>query len=217
MFSYVFKDTSRPEPLGKKRHSNYMTTNQDVRVTVKSLDAVYRNTKIAPGNGRIADGTPVARGETVSDQTDQKPEAQPESQPNGKAEKTEKDASKFNWVTERSSCSLPNVFKTLKVQVEEDVQTRNGLRPKNSPYEFSVADRGGDFTVLLEAKGEQRSVTFTLAAHAIQVRAGQGDKLFDVTLTFNDQGECKLNVDEKERDLWQVRRMALEDLFFVSY
>jgi hypothetical protein len=35
-----------------------------------------------------------------------------------------------------------------------------------------------------------------------------------VTLTFNYKGECKLNVNEKERELWQVRRMALEDLMF---
>jgi hypothetical protein len=141
----------------------------------------------------------------------------PEEKPPEPADKGEKDAPKFNWVTQRSACSLPSVFKTLKVQVDEDVQTRNGLRPNNAPYEFSVVDNGGDFTVLLEAKGEQRSVTFTLAAHAVQVRGDNGDKMFDVTLTFNEKGECKLNVDEKERDIWQVRRMALEDLFFVSY
>jgi hypothetical protein len=41
--------------------------------------------------------------------------------------------------------------------------------------------------------------------------------MFAVTLTFNDQGECQLNVNGEERDYWQVRRMALEDLMFHSY
>ena len=134
-----------------------------------------------------------------------------------KVEKVEKDASKFDWVTKRSLCSLPNVFRALRLEVEEDIKVRNALRPNNSPYEFSVAENGDDVTVLLEAKDGRKSVTFSLAEHAISVRGDDGDKMFDVTLTFNDQGECKLNVNEKECDLWQVRRMALEDLLFRGY
>lgn len=131
-----------------------------------------------------------------------------------KPEKAEKDAPKFDWVNERFLCSLPNVFKTLMLQVEEDVKIRNGLRPDNSPYEFSVTENGDHFTVLLQAQELQRSVIFSLAEHAILVRDGDGGKIFDVTLAFNDQGECKLKVNDQERDYWQVRRMALEDLMF---
>ena len=132
-------------------------------------------------------------------------------------DKVEKDKSKFDWVTKRSSCSLPNVFKTLRLQVEEDVKTRNALRPNNSPYEFSVEEKGDDFTVLLKARDVQRSVTFSRAAHAISVRGDKGNPMFEVTLTFNDEGECKLHVNQEERDLWQVRRMALEELLFRDY
>src|SRR5271156_6795725 len=85
-------------------------------------------------------------------------------------DKVEKDKPKFDWVTERSSCSLPKVFKELRLQIEEDVKTRNALRPNNSPYEFSVAESGNGFTVLLEAKDVHRSVVFGLAEHAISVR-----------------------------------------------
>jgi hypothetical protein len=133
------------------------------------------------------------------------------------SEKVEKDISKFDWVTARSSCSLPKVFKELMLQVEEDVKTRNALRPDNSPYEFSVAENGGDFVVLLEAKDLQRSVIFSLAEHAISVRDDKDNQMFDVTLTFNDKGECRLNVNGEGRDLWQVRRMALEGLLFGGY
>lgn len=129
-------------------------------------------------------------------------------------DKVEKDLSKFDWVTARSSCSLPKVFKDLRLQVGEDVKTRNALRPDNSPYEFSVGEDGGNFSVLLTAKDVRRSVIFSLAEHAILVGDDNGNQMFEVTLTFNGDGECRLNVNAKEQDLWQVRRMALEELLF---
>ena len=137
-------------------------------------------------------------------------------------DKAENDKSKFDWVTERSSCSLPRVFATLRQQVEEDIKIRNELRPKNSPYEFSVAEKGDDFTVILKAKDLEKSVTFSLAEHAILVRNDddndsahdKGKPMFQVTITFNDKGECKLHANEEQRDFWQVRRMALEGLLF---
>jgi hypothetical protein len=134
-----------------------------------------------------------------------------------KVEKVEKDLSKFDWVTARSSCSLPKIFKELRLQVEEDVKTRNALRPDNSPYEFSVAENGSEFTVILEAKDVRRSVTFSLADHAISVRDDKGDQMFDVTLAFSDDGECRLNAGKEARNMWQVRRMALEELLFGGY
>ncbi|MGO9641989.1 MAG: hypothetical protein ACLP1Y_11870 [Candidatus Acidiferrales bacterium] len=132
-------------------------------------------------------------------------------------DKAAKDMSNFDWVTKRSLCSLSKVFNALRLQIEEDVKTRNALRPDNSSYEFSVAENGGDFTVLLEAKDVHRSVTFSLAEHAILVRDDKGNQMFEVTLTFNDEGECRLNVNEKERNSWQVRRMALEELLFRGF
>jgi hypothetical protein len=121
---------------------------------------------------------------------------------------------KFDWVTERSSCSLPKVFNTLRVQVEEDVKTRNALRPSYSPYEFSVKDDNGEFAILLKAKELQQSVVFRLAEHAILVRDDKSNPMFEVTATFSDGGECRLKVNGEERDFWQVRRMALEELMF---
>ena len=133
------------------------------------------------------------------------------------SDEVEKEPPKFDWVTERSACSLPKIFKDLRLQVEEDVKIRNALRPNNSPYEFSVTENGADFTALLKAQGLQRSVIFSLAEHTILVRDDKGDQMFEVTLTFNDEGKCKLHVDKEERELWQVRRMALEELLFRGY
>jgi hypothetical protein len=152
----------------------------------------------------------------VNDQAD-KTRDQPEKNPTpGKSSNPEKPESNFDWITARSSCALPNVFKQLRLQVEQDVKTRNSLRPPNSPYEFSLSDHNGDFRVILKADTLQTSVTFALAEHAILVRDNAGTEMFAVTLTFTDHGECKLNVNAEEREFWQVRRMALEELMFRS-
>jgi hypothetical protein len=60
---------------------------------------------------------------------------------NGRAEEREgrnredgrpaEERSAFDWVTARSRCRLPQVFKDLRLRVEEDVFTRNRLAPEN--------------------------------------------------------------------------------------
>src|SRR5277367_201754 len=131
--------------------------------------------------------------------------------------KVEMDKSKFDWVSGRSACSLAGVFKTLRLEVEEDVNKRNGLRPPNSPYEFSVTDTDEGFTVVLEAKDIKKSVVFKLADHAVLVKDEKGDPMFEVTLAFSNEGDCRLRVNHEDREYWQVRRMALEALMFPSY
>jgi hypothetical protein len=126
----------------------------------------------------------------------------------------EKQKPKFDWVTQRSSCSPPNVFKELRLQIEDDVKTRNGLRPNYAPYEFSVSDIEGGFKVLLKSKDVEMAVTFILAEHGILVRDDKGVQMFEVKLAFSDQGECQLMVNGEARPYWQVRRMALEELMF---
>jgi hypothetical protein len=128
--------------------------------------------------------------------------------------KAQKDVPGFDWVTERSQCSLPKVFYNLRNQVEEDVKTRNALRPENSPYEFSVSEDIDGFSIVLQANEVRESVIFSLAGHAILVHDEKGNPLFEVIAAFSEDGKCKLFVNETERDSWQVRRMALEGLMF---
>jgi hypothetical protein len=131
-----------------------------------------------------------------------------------KNDSANKDAANFDWVTRRSACSLAAVFKELRAQVEQDVKTRNGLRPELAPYEFFVADQDRGFRVSLKAKELEMAVLFVLGEHAISVSDDKGGPRFQVTLSFDQRGECKLNVDGEEREYWQVRRMALEELMF---
>jgi hypothetical protein len=130
--------------------------------------------------------------------------------------KTERERSKSDWVTQRFACSLPAVFKNLRLQVEEDVNTRNGLRPENAPYEFFVTDKNGEFVVSVRSDGGNKAVSFRLAPHAILVGDDVGNSMFEVNLSFSDQGHCQLMVNNQTLEDWQVRRLALEDLLFAG-
>lgn len=129
-------------------------------------------------------------------------------------ENVESAKAKFDWVARRSACTLPKIYKTLRSDVDEDVRERNSIRPDDAPYEFSIAEKGNSFSVVLQAKEFQRSVTFALEDHAILVLDPSGNQMFEVTVNFNDEGKCRLKAKEQNRELWQIRRMALEDLLF---
>ena len=125
------------------------------------------------------------------------------------AEKTE-----FDWVAERSACTLPKLFRQLREEIEGDVKERNAQRPDNALYEFLVEDKDSSFVVVLHAADYRRTVTFLFEDHAIIVLDPSGNQMFEVTLLFTDEGKCRLKAKEENREPWQVRRMALEDLLF---
>ena len=130
------------------------------------------------------------------------------------SEKAAADKTKFDWVAQRTACSLPRVFRIMMDDVETDVKARNDLRPQNAPYKFSIDEKGNVFTVILEAADFRRTVTFQLEDHAILVLDSSGNQMFEVTLVFTDEGKCRMKAKEENREAWQVRRMALEDLLF---
>jgi hypothetical protein len=120
----------------------------------------------------------------------------------------------FDWVAARSACSLPKVYRQLMAEIEGDVKQRNSERPDNSPYEFSMEAKGATFSVILQGSDFRRAVTFQFEDHAIIVTDASGNQMFEVTLVFTDDGKCRMKAKEENRDSWQIRRMALEDLLF---
>src|SRR5450759_4670074 len=124
--------------------------------------------------------------------------------------------STYDWVSARAACSLAVIFRTLKLQVGEDVKNRTDLRPDQSHYGFRFADHGPDtFIVGLDANPLHQSVLFKLEPNKIEI-SGDGIKTFEAIPTINDEGKCRLKVNGIEREFWQVRRMALEKLFFET-
>jgi hypothetical protein len=120
----------------------------------------------------------------------------------------------FDWVTARSLCSLRKVFETLTLEVQGDIETRNNLRPDGAQYKFNFVRKENAATVFLEANTPHWFVKFILLDKKIEVR-DQNDKLmFETTVTLNNEGECRLLVKSMEYTLWQVRKLALEQMFF---
>jgi hypothetical protein len=121
----------------------------------------------------------------------------------------------INWVKERAKCSLEKVFQDLKVQVEQDVNCIRELCPEDS-YTFS--SNKARFSVTYDK--ENLFIDFALGENFILV-SNNRESLFQATLTINDDGFCRVNIkgekiEEKELELWQVRRRALEALFFCG-
>ena len=124
----------------------------------------------------------------------------------------------FDWVTARSECSLLKIFETLCLQLGQDVETRNLKRGERPFYKFDTARIPTAITVFLDTPmvtGE--AVRFSLTEHDITVTDSLGEVMFRAvpTLSGNDGG-CRVKVNDQELELWQIRRMALEDLFFVK-
>jgi hypothetical protein len=129
---------------------------------------------------------------------------------------SEKDMSNFDWVTNRSDCSLAKAYETLKLRIQEDVAIRKKLHTLGEPCRFEVLVNGDSFTVLKEGHQIRETVTFVLTDKAIEVRDKRHNVIFEATVTLSDDGECRLSVAGQEREFWQVRMMALENLFFGS-
>jgi hypothetical protein len=124
----------------------------------------------------------------------------------------------LDWVTERSECSIVKVFEMLRLQVKADVEKRNGLLPQQSYYKFEMTTQDSAFSVLSRSNiNKSKAIVFELVENEIQVNDKKGNSIFVATLTLNDAGECLVKIKDKECELWQMRRAALEDLFFNTF
>jgi hypothetical protein len=124
----------------------------------------------------------------------------------------------FDWVTTRHRCSLSSLFEKLKNQVSVDVQTRMSLR-EGPPfmYAFKVEASTKSVVVFIEGQRiETDSVRFLLTDHAIEVQDSEWNTKFKAMPTVCDDGQCRLKIDGEERELWQLRKRALEELRCVQ-
>src|ERR1700682_271597 len=123
----------------------------------------------------------------------------------------------FNWVNALASCSASQVFDQLKQQVSSDVDVRQSHCDPNSEYKFLFQSHSmGTFSVLvvstvLGSSNTAAAVHFKLKKDSIQVDGlgYEGAPKLEATLTLNDEGECRAKIDGQEREVWQLRKMAL--------
>jgi hypothetical protein len=80
-------------------------------------------------------------------------------------------------------------------------------------YKFDFIGASKKFTALVHGHSLHKTVSFSLADNWIEIQP-DNSPMFKATVGLNDEGECVLDVDGEQRYPWQVRKMALEDLFF---
>lgn len=124
----------------------------------------------------------------------------------------------LKWVEARSACSLAQVFKELQAGIENDVASIN-LTKRFGPDESFGTTLTANGTVLVITRRSivgPRVVVMALNGKIeIHDEATGKNSVADVALS--DDGRCKLKIDERELEQWQVRKLALESLFFDSY
>jgi hypothetical protein len=127
----------------------------------------------------------------------------------------------FDWVTALSKCSVNLVFDQLRSQVESDIKARNKSLAEGSPQGFRLGiNEASTFSAMLD-RPDHHTVTFSLDERRISVKE-DGRLMFEVSVTLSDERRCVVRIHDPGRELWQhqvlelwqLRKMALEKLFF---
>jgi hypothetical protein len=123
----------------------------------------------------------------------------------------------FDWVNARADCSLVAAFIRLEGNATKDADIATKLFKERR--KFKVIPRDGNSFSVYEEVQPQRHVTFKLSETQISIvkRHGGGEDVqFSVTLTIDKNKECRFLIEGDELEEWQVRKKALEPLFFLE-
>ena len=126
----------------------------------------------------------------------------------------------FNWVGAQAQCTAQSMFERLRTRVREDVQKRNALFDRRDRWKFEFFEEDGDFEVERHvpsgATGTRVTavVRFAREGPRIHVQGDDIDVEFVAMVTLDVSGQCRFLVGEAMYSDWEIRRMALELLFF---
>jgi hypothetical protein len=124
----------------------------------------------------------------------------------------------FDWVTAQAGCSAGLMFERLQDGARADVERRNGAtfgRKDDWRFEFHD-DEGEGFEVVRIADSSKESavVTFRREGARIEITGDGVDVQILAIVGINPHGDCRYYVGEVEYLGWEVRKLALDMLFF---
>ena len=127
----------------------------------------------------------------------------------------------FDWVTAQSACTAALLFQRLQEAVAKDAERRNALAEAEGRWHFELLAEDGDrFEVSRSgargATGGSAAVVFERVGPRINVSGDGVDVDVTIVVGLNPSGECRYYVGEAEYPGWEVRRMALDALFFEA-
>ena len=131
---------------------------------------------------------------------------------------TGSDKDDFDWVTAQAGCSAELMFQKLQDGTRADVEKRNGAtfgRKDGWRFEFHP-DEGDGFEVVRVAGSSKSSaiVTFRREGTRIEISGDGVDVQITAIVGINPHGDCRYYVGEVEYLGWEVRKQALDMLFF---
>lgn len=123
----------------------------------------------------------------------------------------------LDWVKVRDACTIEKMFEQLHARIKDDVADINAIRkfPVETGFEVTESNREYSFTVK-RAEAIRPFVKFSISGDCINVSTDTDGKGRDYRKTVSDEGRCKLIENGEEREQWQVRKTALEGLFFPA-
>jgi hypothetical protein len=127
-------------------------------------------------------------------------------------------AEDFDWVAAQAACTTEQMFRRLQEGARKDVERRNasGFGRKDQ-WQFELnADDEQSFEVARTGPSSTGSafVTFERDGTRINVSGDGVDVQFTAITGINPAGQCRYFVGEHEYLGWEVRKLALDLLFF---
>jgi len=126
----------------------------------------------------------------------------------------------FDWVSAQARCSAAETFERLRDGVKADVQRRNSLLVSGDgwKFEFDEDDDGFEAVRVVAQRfigsSGSAAVRFERIGPRIQIQGDGIDVDLTAVVTLDATGACRLVIGEAMYAEWEVRRLALELLFF---
>ncbi len=131
----------------------------------------------------------------------------------------------LDWVGAQAACNAASMFERLRTRVREDVNKRNALLDRQDGWRFEFTEETGQedadqFEVARIVGGTAADpqvsalVRFDRDGRRIQVVGEDTDVNFTAVVTIDASGACRFVVGEAVYADWEIRKMALESLFF---
>ena len=123
----------------------------------------------------------------------------------------------FDWVTAQAGCSVEQMFQKLQDGARADVERRNGAtfgRKDDWRFEFHEDEGEGFEVVRIGGSSMGAHVTFVREGTRIEISGDGVDVQITAIVGINPHGDCRYYVGEIEYLGWEVRKQALDLLFF---
>ena len=123
----------------------------------------------------------------------------------------------FDWVSAQAGCSAVQMFQKLQDGARADVDRRNAAasgRSDNWSFEFHDGDDGFEVVRIADSSKDGAAVTFTREGPRINIDGDGVEVRITAVVGINPAGECRYFVGELEYLGWEVRKQALDQLFF---